>query len=52
MTCKQFFARLAVTSGAVVLLSTSLGAQEVPRFSFDIGGGFYSHGRQHGPAFG
>jgi hypothetical protein len=40
MICKQFISRLAVTGGAMVLLGGTLAAQEVPRFTFDVGAGF------------
>jgi hypothetical protein len=40
MICKQFLSRLAVTGGAMALLGGTLAAQEVPRFTFDVGAGF------------
>jgi Outer membrane protein beta-barrel domain len=40
MIWKQFFSRLAITGGTMVLLGGILAAQEVPRFTFAVGGGF------------
>ena len=40
MICKQFFRRLAVAGGAMTLLAAMAAAQEVPRFTFAVGGGF------------
>jgi hypothetical protein len=40
MICKQFLGRLAMTGGAMVLLGGTLAAQEVPRYTFDVGAGF------------